>query len=379
MELQLQESLNGGAENTFFDGSQSIRHTAKAADWNARMADTLALVENHAQHRTIVWQSKLLEAMSTADFPALYSAVLDREMLMRYKSLPSVWGTILKASRLANFNTVDRYIQSTGAASLPRVLESGQYKNRDKSAGLVQYKPFKYGALTSFTFEGMTNDDLDFFSNTAQDFADSAMNTENRQLTSLFWDAAGAKDAFFNDGGGTGQQGVSALVLNRTNLEVAITEMMGKTAGFLTDANEPMLNTPRYLMVPPALQLVAEELLSPAVMITGTGAPTTSANLIASRGIQLVINPWMPIINTTNGHTAWALFSGTIKPGEVGRINGHEKPEIFIKSSDAMHIGGGLAAPSVGSFENDEISYKIRYIQGETTLDPRGGWASDGV
>lgn len=376
--LALQESVSG-TPNTFFDGAQSINGTNKPKNWNKRLAETLALVENHAQDGVMKWQRNLSEAMSTGDFPALFSAILDREMLARYKSLGPVWRNILKPSRLKNFNTVDRYIQGTGAQSLQLVREGGEYLRRDIDAGLVQYKPFKYGATTSFTFEGILNDDLDFFSDTSQDFAESAMNTENRLATSLFMGAGGPNGAFFNDSE-SGQKGISTLAFTRLNLETAIQEMMGSTDGFLSSAGEPILNTPQTLMVPPALQLQAEEVLSPAAMIIGaTGALTTSQNIIAERGLTLIVNPWLPIINTTSGNTSWYLFSGTVKPGEMGRIVGHENPEIFIKSSNAMSIGGGDSGPLVGSFENDEVTYKVRYIQGETTLDPRGGWASAGT
>ncbi len=369
--LALHEANEGVQSWSGFNG---IRKMNRPNDWNSRLASFIALAENHAGHAAAIWQGKLYEAMSTGDFPALFSDTLDRELLARYRAIAPVMRPIFKQSRLMNFRSVKRFIQGTGAESLQEVPESGMYKQRDKTASSVEYAPKKYGVLTSFTWEALINDDLNFFDTTAQDMAESAMNTEERLLTNVFFNGAGVIDAAF------AQATNSALPLTRLNLEIAIQEMMGSIAAYRSDKDEPILNVPKFLVVPPALQLTAEEILSDAALISGNTTANTSQNFLARRGIQLVINPWMPVIITTGtlGATTWALFSDTIDVAEQGKLMGHETPEIFLRSSGAMNLSGGDAGAFAGSFDEDQIDYKVRYVQGQVALDPRGGWASDG-
>ena len=108
--------------------------------------------------------------------------------------------------------------------------------------------------------------------------------------------------------------------------------------------------------------------------------PTT--NVIAQYGLQLIINPWIPIIVTTGtfGQTTWALFSdpAEIAAAEFGLLAGHESPELFMKASNQARVGGGVAGPMDGDFETDNIFYKVRHVLGGVTLSGRAGYASDG-
>jgi hypothetical protein len=98
--------------------------------------------------------------------------------------------------------------------------------------------------------------------------------------------------------------------------------------------------------------------------------------------VKLVINPWLPLISTTNGNTSWYLFAdpNVGRPAiEVGFLIGHETPELFMKSPNATRVGGGLIDPTEGDFDTDAVEWKERHVFGGTLMDPKSGVASNGT
>jgi len=103
--LELHESQN------LWEGFTPIGSVRRPKDWSKRLANLHALIENHAGDGTIKWQAKFLEAMSTNDFPALFSDAIDRELLARYRAIAPVMRPVLKMATLLNFRTAKRFIQ----------------------------------------------------------------------------------------------------------------------------------------------------------------------------------------------------------------------------------------------------------------------------
>ena len=181
--------------------------------------------------------------------------------------------------------------------------------------------------------------------------------------------------------------GISTLPLTIGNLEVAIAEMKGSngaTQGYLDCHGEPILNDPKYLVVPPALQLQAERILRSTSIAWTSGAGggavmRGTVTALADYALELIVDPWIPIVDTTSGTTTWALFSENIKPGVYAELRGHQAPEIWMKAPDAVKLGGGAVNPFEGDFATDNIFYRARYCADAIQLEPRGGWASSGT
>ena len=154
-----------------------------------------------------------------------------------------------------------------------------------------------------------------------------------------------------------------------------------------TDANgEPIMNRPKYLVVPPALEFTARQILTSATKMwvesAGGGAtPYPTANVMANYGLELVVDPYLPVIDTTNT-SGWYLFADPkdIAALAYGYLVGHERPEICMKASDKVRIGGGDISPLEGDFASDNILYRVRLCFGGCKLDWRatymGGAAS---
>jgi hypothetical protein len=104
--------------------------------------------------------------------------------------------------------------------------------------------------------------------------------------------------------------------------------------------------------------------------------PLPTANTLADYGLQLVVDPLMPVLDTTNA-APWYLFAdpAVLPAYEVEHMQGHEVPEIAMKASNKVAVGGAPMSPMSGDFDNDTIKYRVRLILARTSLDWRGCYA----
>jgi hypothetical protein len=57
-------------------------------------------------------------------------------------------------------------------------------------------------------------------------------------------------------------------------------------------------------------------------------------------------------------------------------LAGQSSPEICMKSSDKIPVGGGgEMSPYGGDFATDDIFYRVRHVMGGWQLDPRAAYA----
>jgi hypothetical protein len=66
-------------------------------------------------------------------------------------------------------------------------------------------------------------------------------------------------------------------------------------------------------------------------------------NWMAGR-LKVVVDPYIPVIATTHGDTSWFMFADPNYSREairIGFLRGHETPEIWMKSPNAVRVGGG--------------------------------------
>lgn len=365
-----------------WEGYMSLADSRKPADWGAKMQAAIDLIENKPGLPVHVWEYQLREALTTSDFPLLFADSLEREVRARYAITRPALMAIAKQRSVKDFRTVKSFRIDGATGRLQKVEEKGEYLTAQLVEDKKEYSVDKWGRTVDFSWEALINDDLGAFGDVAQRLADSCTNTLNYFITSLFFTAAGPTAASFgNAAAGTAPLSIGAL-------ETAVEAM-----GAYTDPNtaEPILNRPKYLMVGPALEFTARQILgSPMKMwspesidndgtVYSTAYPTT--NVISQYGLELIVNPWLPIVNTTNAATCWSLFSAPsdLPACEVGFLRGHEDPEIFMKAPDSMRVGGGLVSPFDGDFATDNVLYKVRYVLGGVVVETRASWASAGA
>lgn len=334
----------------------------------------------------------LEETMSTSDFPLLFGTILDRQIYGAYQLTEPTYRNYVRVGSVRDFRTADRFAINGGQGLLTTVKELAPYPERSVAEARYQVNVAKYGTKAAISWESIINDDMNVLADMPVRMANAARNTEEWVATSLFVDASGPHASMFT--GGNANIVTSNPPLTISALQTAFTILAAQRDA---DGNPIVIRAVR-LVVPPALTVPAMNILNATqINVTdatagGKAANTTSSpvgkqELVVSNwmrnNVQLDINAFIPYIATTaNGNTSWFLFAeanGGGRPAiEVDFLRGHESPELFMRSSDAVRVGGGSVDPLQGSFDNDSVEYKLRHVLGGARIDSKMAVSSNG-
>lgn len=338
----------------------------------------------------------LSEVMTTSDFPILFGEILDRQVLAAYSAWTTTWEGLAKRAVISDFKDAKLYPPTWGAdGPLDVVGEASEYPD----AAIYEQEPIawrvhKYGRKVPFSWESMINDDLDMLKDIPQRLGRAAKRTENSLVTALYVGSTGLNSDMYHNNyaniiNTTNGASVDNPPLSIKGLEDAFT-VLGKMVG---EDGEPILRDAVTLVVPPALEIRAKNILN-AITVRTTqsqfgGLPDDSSsgyvelevnNWMRNR-LSIIVDPYIPRVATTNGNTSWYLFSNPNTSREairIGFLRGHETPEIWMKSPNAVRVGGGSVNPMDGDFDTDAITYRVRHVTGVVQVDPKATVASNG-
>jgi len=323
---------------------------------------------------------RLSEAYTVSDFPNLMGDVLDRMLLGRFREFPQGWRRYVRVSRpLRDFRTVRR-LALNGAEG--RYTEQTDEDSLTYSTSLAEdnytYTPSLFSKGVRLSFRAIMNDDLDAFDSIPDRLGRGGRRSIAYFVTDLLYDSSGPDATFFSSGNGN---------LLASNPDLAIDSLgtaFETLLGFTDSDSEPILVEGVVLEYPPALHVTVQNLLNQlTVDVTtegGVSNQTIRVNNWIVRNLEAVMNPYIPIIATSNGNTSWALY---VRPdsdrpaAEVGFLAGFEEPQLFRKISNTVRVGGGQAMDA-GDFETMTQDYKGVIGYGGTLLDPKGAVASNG-
>jgi hypothetical protein len=382
-----------GTDSIFAAEGQSISRRSRRAqtkEYRQRLAGLVRLYQGTIEgdrRATYAFQ----EAMSRSDFTFLFGDVIDRQLLASYQTRPVQWPSYAKRGRVRDFRTVKRFTLDGGEAVLDKVKELAPYKNRAVTDAGYSYAVEKYGDQIAVSWETIVNDDLGALTDLPTRLGNAARRTEEKFAAQLFSGSAGPNSTYFST--------ANKNVINTTVIGSTVTPNPALTVVGLQQAMQVMgqqVDTdggPIYvegvtLVVPPALEVAANNIINATEIVAATGGGDGTgndqlrvANWMRNR-VSVVVNPWLPIVNTTNGNTAWYLFANPTvgRPAmEIGFLTGHETPELWVKSPNAMRVGGGPIAPEEGDFEHDAIQYRVRMVLGGTLMDVKSSVSSTGA
>lgn len=331
---------------------------------------------------------QLLEAMTTSDFPLLFGVTIDRQVLARYRSYPATWRQIARVTTVPDFRLVERgYDPLGGEGRLEEVKELSPYPAEQ----LTEQAPFtyrvkKYGKRMPFSWEVMINDVQNRLRDVPTRFGVAAVDSEQYFVTSLYVSSTGPRSTVYSAGNKNQVITTNGAAANNPALSI-----LGLQDAFTVLSNQVDPVTGKairidgvILEIPPNLEIIARNVLNATQIIIG--ADSADQRILTNNWMKdkvtLVINPTLKEINTTNGNTAWYLHAAASvgRPlVEVAFLQGHEAPEIFMKSPNAIRVGGGgLVDPMAGDFDNDAIDYKLRHVFGGIIVDAIASVASEG-
>jgi hypothetical protein len=322
---------------------------------------------------------QLREAMTTSDFPNLFGDVLDRQLLANYREYPTSYPAFVNVGTVSDFRTKKLFTLDGAEGVLQEVAEKTEYPAGVVDDSGYSYSVKKFGRRLHFSWETMINDDLEAFRRSPERLARAARRSEQRFVTTLYVDANGPHASFYTIGNANIVTGNPALSISA--LQTAMTQLAARVD---TDS-EPIFIESVVLVVPPALEITARNILNAVQLELVEVGGTSNQKLIAQNWMRdrltLVVDPYIPVIaSSSNGNTSWFLFtspSGDRPALEIGFLRGHEEPEIFMKMPNQTRIGGG-GAPVMEDFDTDGIQYKVRHVFGGSTIDPKMTMGSQG-
>lgn len=327
---------------------------------------------------------RLAEAMTTSDFPLLMGDILDRQLLARYRETPAVYRNFVRVRTVRDFREVKRFAVDGAESTLDPVAEKAPYPAEPLSEKADTYRVQKRGRRIHLSWESLVNDDLDAFRETPDRLARAARRSEQRFATELYVDSTGPHASLYDTTLGNVVTGNPALSIE--GLQTA----MGILAGMVDEDGEPIAIESVELVVPPALEIVAQNILN-AIHIDLSGAGGTSSQVMRAQNwmrgrVRLSVDPYIPLVaSSANGSTSWFLFANpeSSRPAlELGFLRGHEAPALFAKAPDAIRVGGSGGSDIDADFDTDSRQWKVRHVFGGARLLNTGGYratvASDG-
>lgn len=411
--------------------------------WESRQAPDPAYQRNlYTAHKLVEgalsgnrWAMlRLQEAMTTSDFAGYFGTVIDRSVLANYQETPYTWSAYAKRASIMDFRQTQIFRFDRGAAVLDGPIlpnsygatgsgstgieQISEYPNRKRVSSNYTDQIYKFGARFDISWEAMINDDLDALKDFPALLGQAARRTEEERATKLYTSSTGPNATFFSTANANLLTNSASqfpfIATNNPPLSVTSLAWALQVMAMQLDLDGmPIAINGLVLVVPPALDITARNIVNATQIwmndqggtLSNSGSGATASQASAQRlmtanwangRVTPVVNYFAPIVNTTSGNTAWYLFAAPNngRPAmQLSFLRGHEMPELFMKSPNALRIGegqigpgntsvqqgGGMASPYDGDFDKDSIAYKERHMIGGTLLDPKVAVASTGV
>ncbi len=347
------------------------------ADWN-RVRNDLHEVINNASQGSYLAKAMLQEAMTTSDFPYLFGDIIDRVLLAGYKELVTSYQDYCHVDNtIIDFRPVHRFTIDGAQGLLPVVGQNENYPEVKMIEGQYQYQVQKHGNSIPFSYEMLRNDDLGSFNDIPQRFGRSCRRSVENFAASLHTDVNGPIAGFFSDANeNIIHKSVGCTYDNPALTIDGIADGLGLLGRKVDKDGQPIDTSAVYLVVGTKAQEIQANRCINATEYRVTDAKG-NITLISGNGLgaglQIRRNPYIAQIATTNPNS-WFLFASPeqARPAiEIGFLRGNDTPEMFMKSSSAIRVGGGgLINPIDGDFDTDSIMYKVRYCFGGSVMDP---------
>lgn len=335
----------------------------------------------HAIARNYPGIINLTETHTRSDFAQLTGDVLGRMSIARYREFPSPWRQFAKVTaNLQDFRAVKRIPLDGLEGPWPEQMEDEELAYGSLAEGTyVALTPRKYALGVRLSFELIVNDDLDAFQSIPNRLGRGGSRTVNRAVTTTYVGVSGPLASVYSVGNANIITGNPALSVN------ALATAYGQLRGMTDTHGEPIMIDTAVLVVPPALEVVARNILqSTTIRLTtlggATGQELEAQNWIGS-SLSLAVDPYIPVIATTaNGNTSWFLFASPSSGAaaiEVAFLSGYQEPVVFQRIGDTARVGGGIDQEA-GAWATMSQEWKGVVAFGTALLDPKLTVGSNG-
>jgi hypothetical protein len=308
--------------------------------------------------------------VNSSTMAALVANALNKRLINEFQSYPQWWTPIVTTEDFASLQTV-RWITLGGVGELPTVAEGAAYTeltwdDKTETASFV-----KKGGYLGITLEAIDKDDVGRLRAAPRALAQAAWLTLSKAVSYIFTQSSGVGPtmsdsvALFD----AAHSNVGSTALSRATYVTARLAMRKQTE---LNSGERLgaLTAPKYILVPPDLELTALEILASEsdytyALSNGTGpgpanalaeGDSFQARMVFARSRVIVVDLW----TDTND---WACVADPRLYPSIGLGYRYGRtPEIF-----------SVASPTAGlMFTNDTMPIKARFFFAVGPTDYKG-------
>jgi len=274
----------------------------------------------------------LQASFATHAISQILEAAVNKFLLAGFTAVEQVWKDISAVRSVGDFKSINMYrlngsfkFVKTGNAGELKVAAGNDYK-RSVAAET-------YGITTQLTRQDIINDDLNALSLIPQRIGRGAA----LSLNDVIWTEFLANNATY-------YQAASAAAGNA----LSFASLSAATIAYnrLNDPDgNPLAIAPRILLVPPELELTANQLMSQSALFASSLGSTSSkvveptANVLAGR-YRIVRSNYLPAAGTVANSTWWLLSDpADLSALDVVFLNGQQVPTIEQVAADYQLLG----------------------------------------
>ena len=289
---------------------------------------------------------------TTSDFPIILGDTVGRVLRDSYLAAPSGIRQLGRQTSARDFRSVNK-IMLGEAPLLEKLNEHGEIKAGTMAEAREAYKVETWARKIGVTRQVLVNDDLGAFADLARRMGQAAAETEARILVALLESNAGNGPTLSNNKtlfhADHGNRAGTGAVISDTTLSAA--RLALRTQKGIEDRTIRV--TPKYLLVPPALETDAERWLASV-------SPAKASDVNPFSGsLNLIVEPRL------TSATRWYI---TADPGEIdgleyAYLSGSEGPQVESKSG----------------WDVDGVEIRVILDFGAGFIDHRGWFANAGA
>lgn len=262
---------------------------------------------------------------STLSLPGILNNVANKFLLDGWGGGEMTWSAIAGRRPVRDFKQAESY-RLSGNLKYEKVGGDGELKHGTVDEKKYTAQADTYGKLFAVTRRDIINDDLGALTQVPFELGVGASDAFNEVFWTLFLD----NSTFFTAGNNNVSTGANSA-LSLTGLTEA-----KKTFRLQTKPNgTPLGIMPAILLVPPALEATARELMNSQFIITGADTTRPSTN-IWQGSYRIESSAYMEDANLTgNSASAWYLLAEPVRMPVITAsfLNGRESP--VVETADA--------------------------------------------
>lgn len=288
---------------------------------------------------------------STSTFPAIMSNLANKSVMTGFNEAETTFQIWAGKGSNRDFKEAARVALSE-AGNLELVPEGGQFQQDFLGEASARTKVATYGKLFSLTRQAIINDDLGLFSKIATKYGSAAKRLVNKMVYAQLTGNVKMQDNVALFDAKHGNVATIGEALSVKAIAKAITAMR-RQKGITGDAT---LNiTPKYLVVPPELEMVAYQIVNSTAAVDGVNSgvvnPYKGRFVVVADAELTDPDAWYLVADATQHDTI-----------EVTYLNGVETPRLETRQG----------------FDVDGIEYKVAFDCGVSALDFRGVYKNAG-